>query len=107
MATFQQSVAFVAYDDQPNRRFRLASLLGLAGLGAWIMERTLLASAHARIRAKIAALSKEMGLRSAEVIAFPTPRRRHPSPLLKLSQRAERKARTPKPSPQPSHRKRR
>ncbi len=83
----------MAYHNRSNWRFWIAPLHGLTSLGAWILQHALLSPTQARIRTRIAQLSKEMGLRSAEVIAFPQARRRQPSPLLKLSQRAAGKAR--------------
>jgi hypothetical protein len=57
-----------------------------------MLDRVVFQHALRRIEAKIARLSAEMDLRSAEVIAFPQSRRRRSSNLLKLTQRADAKA---------------
>jgi hypothetical protein len=85
--------------DERLHRPRFAPSQVLAALAGWLAAAVLLGPAARRMQAKLTRLSQEMGLRSAEVIAFPQSRRRHPSPLLKLSQRADAKPRQPKPRP--------
>lgn len=94
----------VAY-QRPEQAQWLRPLRAVAIFAAWVQARLVLGPAAARMQVKIARLSKEMGLRSAEVIAFPPSRRSHPSSLLKLSQRAKSDAPAARARRRPSDRK--
>ncbi len=78
-------------------RQRLAAFELVSVLGGWLAAAVLVRPAAARMQATISRLASEMGLRSAQVIAFPQSRRSRHSSVLNLSQRAVVKPPQPKP----------
>ncbi len=80
-------------------RQRLTPVELLGAFGGWLAAAALVGPAATRMESTISRLASEMGLRSAQVIAFPQSRRRRHSPVLNLSQRAVGKTQQPRPWP--------